>query len=395
LRIALYDDRHFSAFGAQRVMVSLATQLKSRGWEPTIITGAIGSLSALADEAGVAVHIVPIPRQLDIYSGEALRAPFRTKLRLARFALRYSREIHLAVKALRSDIVFANALRPLLYCAVSRIRTRRPVVWFLQGGRSFRLVSVVAVTLPYRIMMVSQGAAKALPRPLRPLLLPRAFVNSPGIDVSRFAGRSADREQTRQRWGLPREAFLVAGVGSIEHRKGFDVLLRALDLARDRVPNLHVVIAGSTRGALAQAYERELLALARRRALPVSLLGWVDDTAGLMAAADVFVLSSRQERFGLVTVEAMASGLPVIVTRADGSEETIIDGESGLLVEPEDPSALADRIVRLATDSTLRANLAAGGRRRAQEHYTLDRFVDRFIAEMERDQRMKRRPRSL
>lgn len=382
MKIAMYDDRHFSLYGAQRVMISLAVVLQRKGFHPVVVTGAHGPLADLAESADVPVCIVPIPAALDIYSGEALRAPPRRKIALARRAFRYSKRLHHVFEDLDVDIIFANALRPLLYCAVTAGRSSRPVIWFVQGARSFGIISVIAASLPDRVMMVSRGAEEVLPRPMRPFLRSKIFVNPPGIDQQRYLAPSTDRETTRAQLGLSPDAFVIVAVGSVEYRKGFDILLEALAIARTRAENLELVIAGSARGDIAQVYERKLVTFAERRELRVSFAGWVEDVPALMAASNLFVLSSRQERFGLVTIEAMASGLPVIVTRAGGSEETIVHEQTGLLVEPEDVSGLADAIIRIALDDELRQGLAREGRRRVLEHYTLDQFVDRFVRDM-------------
>lgn len=375
MKIALFDDRYFSAYGAQRVMVSLASQLAARGWEPTVVTGAEGPLTDMAVEAGVPTSIVPVPPDLDVYGGEALRWSAARKARALGSIVGYNHQLHRRFDALGVDLVFANALRPLLYSVGARIR-RRPVMWFLQGGEQFGAVSYVAPLIPNRIMAVSEGALSAIPAPLRSLVARRCWVNSPGIDVSRH--REPDRSG-RRALGLPDDATVVLVAGSIEPRKGFDVVVEALGRLRWDVPDLHLAVAGSARGAANEGYEGALRRRAAELGVPTTFLGWVDDMPSVMAAAEVFVLSSRLERLGLVTLEAMASGLPVVVSRAGGSEETVVDGESGLLVEPDDPAQLADALQRLHRDPALRQRLAAAGRRRVREQYTTDRFVDRFV----------------
>lgn len=375
MRIALFDDRYFSAYGAQRVMVSLAGHLRDRGWSPTVVTGGQGPLTDLAAAAGVPVRVVPIRPDLDIYGGEALRLSPAGKARLLRSLVGYAREVEHALDDLGTELLVANALRPLLYSVSARLH-RRPVLWLLQGGEQFGALSYVAPFIPHRTMTVSRGARAAVPPLLRPLVEARSFVNHPGIDLARYHPVTRGG---RESLGLPSTATIVLVAGRVDRNKGFDVAIEALHLARRDVDDLHLAVAGRAHGTSDAEFEQLLRRRAAELQVPVSFLGWVEDMPTLMSNVDVFVLSSRREGFGLVTVEAMATGLPVIVTRAGGSEETVEDGVSGLLVPPDDPRALADALVRVASDDALRQRLAAAGRARAVERYTTEQFVDRFV----------------
>jgi glycosyltransferase involved in cell wall biosynthesis len=104
----------------------------------------------------------------------------------------------------------------------------------------------------------------------------------------------------------------------------------------------------------------------------------------VMAAADVVVCSSDFESYGMVNVEAMASGKSVVSTRRGGPSETVVDGETGFLVEPRDPAALATNVIRLLQDPALRARMGAAGRARVEEHFSADVTAARFQAQIDR-----------
>jgi glycosyltransferase involved in cell wall biosynthesis len=155
------------------------------------------------------------------------------------------------------------------------------------------------------------------------------------IDESRFAPGSRS----------PDGPFRFLGVGHLVPQKGFDVLLRALALCHARGDRFHLTIVG--RGH----EEDSLRAIARELEIEaaVTWLGAPERTAmpEIYRAADAFVLASRHESFGVVVIEALASGLPVVATRCGGPEE-IVTAEVGLLAPPEDPAALADAMSRSA-----------------------------------------------
>jgi len=188
--------------------------------------------------------------------------------------------------------------------------------------------------------------------------------------------------------GTLRDHLRVLFVGQCEPYKGIDVLLRAI--ARfDQDPFLFVLdIVGDTQ--INPAYYRLLLDIIEREGLRtrVTFHGHADDKTKLRAFykhADVFVLPSRYEGFGIVLLEALSFGLPIVATRAGAIPELIQDGVCGLLVEPDNPQALAAAIGRLLRSAELRAQFGAnalGFAREKQEFYTWDAVGERILTHL-------------
>jgi phosphatidylinositol alpha-1,6-mannosyltransferase len=159
----------------------------------------------------------------------------------------------------------------------------------------------------------------------------------------------------------------------LENRyKGFDVMIRALPLVRTRVPDARWVVVGD--GSLRS--ELEVLALSGGLSDCVMFAGALDDAGRdrWLDRADVFAMPSRLEPgswsgegFGIAYLEAGVHGLPCVAGNVGGSVDAVIDGETGLLVDPTDHVAVADAIARLLLDPTLRLRLGAAGRARAQK----------------------------
>jgi glycosyltransferase involved in cell wall biosynthesis len=199
----------------------------------------------------------------------------------------------------------------------------------------------------------------------------RTHVVYNGADPTAY--RTGEGALQRKAWGLTAHDFVLLFAGAIVPEKGVLELVRAFAQARTSIANATLVIAGS--GALwallegsdaADRYEDQVRQLAQD--LPVEFVGALPRDvmpAAFMAADVVVVPSIWQEPLGTVVCEAMAAGRPVIASRSGGLAETVVDGETGILIEPGDVDALAHAIVRLAKDPDLRRWMADAARQRA------------------------------
>ena len=181
-----------------------------------------------------------------------------------------------------------------------------------------------------------------------------------GIDVERFAPAAA---------AAPTGPVRLLTVAALQARKGHRDLLAALAALRADGAGTTLTLVG--RGPEREALEAEVARLGLGDAVRFAGAVAHAEMHERYAQADVFVLPSHAEGVPIVLMEAMASGLPVIATRINGIPELVIDGETGLLVDPGDPAALRAAIERLTADPALRAGLAAAGRAHVAAHYEL------------------------
>jgi len=181
------------------------------------------------------------------------------------------------------------------------------------------------------------------------------------------------REATREALGVQPDQFLLLSVAQLMHRKGIDVLLRAVAKLRD--PDLVCAVAGDGPERAA------LTTLAAELSLgdTVRFLGRRSDVGDLLAACDLFVLPSRAEGLGVAALEALGAARPVVASRVGGLAELLADGSVGLLVPPGDADALAQAIARLRAEPELRARLAAAGPARVDRGYRCEQYVDRHV----------------
>jgi phosphatidylinositol alpha-1,6-mannosyltransferase len=218
-----------------------------------------------------------------------------------------------------------------------------------------------------------RAAGRALPTTVVP----------PGVDTTSFRplGEEA-RLEARARLGLPTEGRLVMGISRLVPRKGFDALIRAAALLQPSHPDLNVAIVGGGRD------RKRLDKLAEKEGAPVRFLGRIPfaDLPAAYACGDVFAMLCRnrwagleQEGFGIVFLEAAASGVPVVAGASGGVRDAVQHGETGFVVErPHDPHAVAAALARLLADADLRRRMGHAARRRAVESFAYDVLADRL-----------------
>jgi phosphatidyl-myo-inositol dimannoside synthase len=311
--------------------------------------------------------------------------PFRVERTRQRFLLptaALARDIDALAREVDAGVVFVDPMLPLGHL-VPRLAARPTIV--VAHGAEITVYGRLPATAPFarRVLRHASGlvAAGQYPADQAARIAGRAvptLVIPPGVDPVRFAPRDdAARRATRTRFGLDPDAPLVLGVSRLVPRKGFDVLLDAVA----GLEGVQVAIAGAG---------RDEARLARRAArLPgrARLLGRVPDAdlPDLYASADVFAMLCRDrwagleaEGFGIVFLEAAACGVPTVVGRSGGAAEAVVDGVTGVVVEPRDVTGVRAALDRLLGDEVERARLGAAARRRAVDEYAYDRLASRL-----------------
>jgi glycosyltransferase involved in cell wall biosynthesis len=184
-----------------------------------------------------------------------------------------------------------------------------------------------------------------------------------GIDATRVAVSAGGRETALRRLGLPEGPFTVGTVANLTPKKDQGTLIAAMVLLRERVPDPRLVIIGD--GPSRPLLEDQVRSLGLHGS--VLFAGVRDDVPELLPALDVFSLSSLHEGLPIALLEAMAAGVPPVVTAVGGIPEVVTHERDGLLVPPGDSAALASALCSVATDGQLRASLARSALSRAQQ----------------------------
>lgn len=267
----------------------------------------------------------------------------------------------------------ACAMRPT-ELVVTRHVLEEPTENARQRGRS--RLTLASLRRADAVVAVSRAVA----RRLRSSAVPedRIHVIPNGVETDRYApGRLDDsREEVRRSLGFEDEARVLLLPAVMREGKGHDLLLRLLPAVRRRVPSVRVLFAGG--GAREKALRHEAKAYAVDDV--VRFLGFRTDVPELMAASDVVVLPSFAEALPTVLMEAAAASRPVVATRVGGTPEVVENGRTGLLVPPDDASALGDGVARLLENAALGRRFGCAARSRAERLFDIRHLVDRTLS---------------
>ncbi|HLM96797.1 MAG TPA: glycosyltransferase family 4 protein [Acidimicrobiales bacterium] len=346
-------------WGAELATMALAGRLAPRGVFITLGSPPGGDLEEQWRGLGLPYVPLALPDHHGLRAADAHSRPGAGSL--ARELVASARSVGtIAGAARRFDLVHCHSLWAHLDAALAGRLARRPVVLelndLIRPGLGRRVLTA-AVELSTAAVAISQAVADCVgPRGAR-----RVRIVAPAVDLDRFgpgpapAGRRALLTSDE---GAP----LVGIVGRVDPEKGVDVLVRAMGLMQGPAADAHLVVVGSAGLAPDGYFERVRAEAERTLGDRVRFVGRSADVPGTLRALDVLVNASVAEPFGLSVLEAQASGVAVIGTRAGGIPDFVFDDDNGLLVPSGDDQAMAKALDRLITDGELRTRLAARGR---------------------------------
>jgi L-malate glycosyltransferase len=374
----LYINHTGLISGAERVLLDTLRVLDRSHYEPIVVCPAQDGLAGEVLAQGI--EWFPLTEVRARFSRRpdgmlrALPALFRTV-----FALRKQ------IRVLAPNLIHANSVRAGLVASLAAFGTRTPVIWHVHDTLPRHPVSTalrlfVLLVRNTRLIAVSDSTAHHF-RGRVPIMGKLRTIHN-GIDLDKFiAGRPA-RQALRNKLGLTDENFLVCAIGQICARKGLLELIDALRQVYAQAPHMHLAIVGSVVFSHEESYLQALHAAVKAAGLEdrVHFTGELRDVPAVLQAADLLVLNSRDEPFGLVLIEAMASGTPVLAARVGGIPEIVTDAENGWLVEPGDSAALASKLLELVYSSNKLLRVAEHAERTVGPRFSLDRYRNELIA---------------
>jgi glycosyltransferase involved in cell wall biosynthesis len=369
----LFVNGSSSIEGDTRVFIDTLASLDQARFRPVCLTTPGPAHDEIARIPGVELHVAPLGRT----AGQSGR------LRLLTSTLTGFATLLELMRRTRPDLVYSydrTRATEMVSLAATLLRRRLALHAHLpiqyNGGRVRRRVMFGAS----RIIACSRYVADCYIRAGCPAWKLSVVLNAVrATPMTEPAGT-----ELRASLGIAADAPVISIVGRISPFKGHEELFHAVSSLRARYPALRLLIAGGdtdesiwTHGPHETSFRAVLERLSAQLGLEdcVIFLGRRSPPTDVYLAADVVAAPSHAEPFGLVVIEAMHAGRAVVSCDAGGVPEIIRDGETGLLVPPKSPEALASAIARLLDDAALRQRIAAAGQREAAGRFTAERYA--------------------
>lgn len=363
--------------GAERVLLTMLDGLDSSRYEKVAFCPPHGDL---ADKIRA--------RGIPVIGLEALQARFTwNPIQLVRYLRSYARvirEFRDAPHVREADLIHANTLRAGLVASFATIGSGIPVVWHLHDIMRIHPISTVircaAVLMPgVRVVAVSHATAVRFQGWLLRILPGRVPVSvlHNSVDSRQFHPNQAERFRVRRELQFTDDIFAFAIIGQLTRRKGQLETIRAFRNLVSRFPQARLLIVGAPLFNDDQKYLDLLKSTAAKLGIAEKVLfvGQRSDVNALLNATDAVVVNSRREPFGLVALEAMAAGKPVVAARVDGIPELVDNEVTGLLVPAGDIAALTAAMAKVCSDPALCQALSRQSRSLVETIFSPERFL--------------------
>lgn len=345
--------------GGQISLINILKHINKICFKPYLVCSSDGTLRDEVNEFGIYSEVIEIKslKRLNIFS-------FLTAiLKLCRFIKKWN------IKIIHSN---AAATRDTFYSAIAAKLMGVPFIWHVRVVESAGILDRLLAFLSDRVIVISQVVKEKFYWVKKENKL---IVIYNGIDLDEFR-LNIDGGYVRKELKISNEEIVVGVVGQLIPWKGHKYFLEAAKTIKEKISNVKFFIVGDEvpKGS---GYRKELEEFALQKGLidNVIFTGFRADIPKIMNTIDIFVLPSIREPFGRVLIEAMAMAKPVIATNAGGVPEIVVDNETGILVPPEEPKAIANAIVFLIENRARAKEMGKAGRERVEKLFTIQKSV--------------------
>jgi len=327
--------------GAETVFIDLADKLRDKGYRSIALIRGKGWVYEELKRRNIVTHIIECKGS---------------------FNIGFLRKLVSLIKTEKVEIIQSHLLGSNIYCAMAGMLTRKPVFATFHGAVD---VAKQERFLKLKCLILNLGVTKfiAVSKNLKDEIKASGLLSERkttviynGVDTALYYKRESS--PIRKSLGLNSKNILVGSLGNVRPAKAYDVLIKAAAIAVKEKPELHFIIAGDTKK---EPLMSELKNLIEKENVVnnVHFIGFQNNSADFLGQMDIFLLTSSSEGFSISTIEAIATGLPVIATKCGGPEEIITTDSEGLLVETNNPPKIAHTILNIFNTLNHQANTAS------------------------------------
>ncbi|MBN2570314.1 MAG: glycosyltransferase [Deltaproteobacteria bacterium] len=341
--------------GGQWSLFYLVTNLDKTMFRPIVLLPSAGNFAGELSRHGIEAIIVSLPKivQLNIFSSLIALC-----------------KLYRCVSLRKIDLIHTDGPRNTFYAGLVAMISRIPLVWHVRVSDKDPYDGVLC-RLSSKIILVADALRSRFTRIGRRDKFVTVYN---GIDLSKY--QSVVSEQSvRMKYGIDKDCLMISVTARIEKPKGQKYLIEACRSLKETGGNFCILFVGDDTD---EKYRMECEERAGELGIRDRLIftGYQSDVRHILAETDIFVLPSLSEAFPRSVIEAMASGLPVIVTDVGGCREAVEDGVSGYVVPAGSATSLSDRLIQLSADRKLRNTMGNAARKRVEAMFSIHRHVE-------------------
>lgn len=340
--------------GTEIATYNIAKHLAKLGHEVHIITSLDEGLPKESAAEGFYIHRVRVIR--------------KTILGFASFFI----NVFLVIRKVNPDLVHAQSIALAAYALMIKVMLKKPYVVYGRGSDIY--LSSRFYSLLSRLTLMNAGAVIAqtnnMKGAMQEICERDIFVIPNGVNMDRFSRLS--REESRSKLNIKGSDIILLFVGGLRSIKGVRYLVESMSIIKQESGNVRLLIIGDGK----ERQDLEKLATKLNLNECIHFVRQVPNEVipEYMISSDLFILPSLSEGFPVTVLEAMAAGLPIVITRVGGMPEIVREGENGFLVEPKNPGHIAEKVRLLLEDNELRWRISENNRKKA-EQYSWERIA--------------------
>jgi len=355
MNVLLISSHGHRGWGGQESILALVDGMNSEEFIPhVVVPSAKGGMLERIEEKDLCVNVIEFPRILDFHFAKKVKALWYLYKSVIKWDIR---------------IIHTDGPRNTFYAGIVAQLRKIPLVWHVRAANT-DCYDRLLYYMSNRIVVVSEAVRKRFNKIRNDRKITTIYN---GVDTCLFK-KEQKKYFIRQEYGISDSDFLITIVGRIEPPKGQIDVIEACGKIKDKIGNYKVLFVGDV---VDDDYLQECLEKANELGLSDQIIvaGYISRIAQVLNESDIFVLPSLTEAFPRSVIEAMAVGVPVIVTDVGGCPEAIEENISGFMVPPGDQGILAEKILLLNQNSNLRENFGRAGQRRVKERFCIQNHV--------------------
>ncbi len=373
MKVLFVESYPHVIMGQQKTLLALLKASKESDIEPIIACTSEGIYTEKLKEEGYSVQIFSYPDTLQVYGGEIYHYGITKKCKTYLQIFSYVLDIKKKLKKLKIDAVYCNDMRGILTVGVAAKLAGIPVITWDKLDKPHGWLDQLQLPLVSKNIIISDAVKVKYPSIQKKVFNNKIVKVYEGVDFDAINSE----QSVRSEFGFTKADIVIAIVGSISARKGHDRILSIFPSLYEKNPNIKLLIVGDTSGSDSEVSYKNNLDNSNHKA--VIWAGYREDVPAIMDSIDILIMPSRYEGMGMVGIEAMAAGKPVIGANTGGIPEVVEDGITGFIFDGDDGKEFADKLLQLCNSQELRQTMGLSGLNRAKKYFFRPRQHQKIV----------------